>query len=83
MTTDITNREEPQCSNAYVQLLLTELKDSTNAYDIARGLLEQGRSDGLPNEVIRKDIEIALAGVIKPRQLSNILPLELKRSRRL
>ena len=31
-----------------------------------------------PKEEIRKDIEQALEGVVKPRQLRSLLPLELK-----
>lgn len=34
---------------------------------------------GLPNERIREDIEIALSGLVKERQLRNVLLLELKR----
>jgi hypothetical protein len=50
----------------------------TSAYDIAKRLYEQGKKDGLDNDSIRKDIEAALAGVVKSRQLRNILPSELK-----
>ncbi|MGB7954224.1 MAG: hypothetical protein WCF23_09605 [Candidatus Nitrosopolaris sp.] len=38
-----------------------------------------GQKYGLSSQEIMKDIETALAGVVKPRQLRSILPLELKR----
>lgn len=69
-----------QSSNEYLQLI-EELKRSINSsIDIASKLFEQGKRDGLSNEVIRQDIELALEGVIKDRQLRNILPPELKRA---
>jgi hypothetical protein len=73
------NHIKPTRSNEYIQLIL-QLKDSFHApIDIALKLFEQGKKDGLSNEVIREDIEVALEGIIKERQLRNVLPLELKR----
>jgi hypothetical protein len=47
-------------SDEYLRLL-EELKHSvTSAIDIANKIYEQGRNDGLPNEIMREDIEIAL-----------------------
>lgn len=70
-------------SNEYTQLL-EELKDSiTKTGDIAIRLYEQGKKDGLPNDAIRKDIELTLEGVIKERQLRKILPLELKHTEKI
>jgi hypothetical protein len=47
-------------SDEYLRLL-EELKHSmTSAIDIANKIYEQGRKDGLPNETMREDIEIAL-----------------------
>ena len=43
-------------------------------------LYEQGKKDGLSNEVIRKDIVTTLEGIVKERRLRKILPAELKRS---
>ncbi len=37
-----------------------------------------GLKYGLSKEDIRRDIELALEGVVKPRQLRSLLPLELK-----
>ncbi len=60
--------------------LIEQLKHSINSsVDIALRLYEQGKRDGLTNKRIREDIEIALSGIVKERQLRNILPLELKR----
>jgi hypothetical protein len=73
------NHIKPTRSNEYIQLI-QQLKDSFHApIDIALKLFEQGKKDGLCNEVIREDIELALEGIIKERQLRNVLPLELKR----
>jgi hypothetical protein len=66
-------------SNEYIQLF-KELRESfTGHVDIAKRLFEQGKKDGLADDLIRKDIEAALAGVVKSRQLRNILPFQLKR----
>ncbi len=70
----------PNRSNEYLALI-ADLKHSiSSAVDIASQIYEQGKRDGLSNEIIREDIELALDGVIKERQLRNVLPLELKRS---
>jgi hypothetical protein len=39
-------------------------------------LYEQGKSEGLPNKVIRADIGEALQGIIQERRLRQILPLK-------
>jgi hypothetical protein len=71
---------EPERSEEY-RILLQELRGSfISAADTAVRLYEQGKKDGLSNEAIRNDIEIALEGVVKERRLREILPLELKRS---
>jgi hypothetical protein len=71
---------EPERSEEYTKLL-EELKQSfVSAANMAVKLYEQGKKDGLSNEVIRKDIEATLEGVVKERRLREILPLELKRS---
>ena len=47
-------------SDEYLRLL-EELKHSmTSAIDIANKIHEQGRKDGLPNEIMQEDVEIAL-----------------------
>lgn len=75
MTTDlILNRSEK-----YLQLLKDLKEWGHNGVDIGMMIYEQGKKDGLPNDIIRRDIELALEGVVKERQLRNILPLELKR----
>jgi hypothetical protein len=62
-------------------LLLQELKASiVNVTELAVKLYEQGKSEGLPNKVIRVDIEEALQGIIQERRLRQILPLPLKRA---
>ena len=67
-------------SDEYTKLL-QEIKNSfISAADIAIRLFEQGKRDGLPNHIIRQDIETALDGIVKERRLREILPLELKRS---
>ena len=54
--------------------LLTELKNSfVSAANMATRLYDQGKKDGLSNEVIRHDIEKALEGVVKERRLRMIL----------
>jgi hypothetical protein len=80
MTVDITIANEPKRSDAYIKLL-GELKQSfVRAGEMVLILYEQGKKDGLPNHIIRKDIEIALDGIVKERRLRELLPLELKRS---
>jgi hypothetical protein len=69
-----------QRSQEYTKLL-EELRNSfVSAANMAVRLYEQGKKDGLSNEVIRKDIEVALEGIVKERRLREVLPLELKRS---
>lgn len=68
----------PSRSLEYTRLI-EELKEcivSTTA--AAQRLYEQGKKDGLSNEVIRKDIELALGGIVKERRLREILPPQLK-----
>jgi hypothetical protein len=66
-------------SNEYL-ILLEELKNSfVNAGDMVLRLYEQGKKDGLTNNIIRKDIVTALDGIVKERRLRDLLPLELKR----
>jgi hypothetical protein len=68
----------PKRSIKYIKLR-QELKHSFNgSADIADRMYEQGKKDGLSNSTIREDIETTLYGVVKGRQLRNILPLELK-----
>ena len=58
---------------------IEELKKSfVKSIDIVNRLRDLGLKYGLSKEVIRKDIEQALEGVVKPRQLRSLLPLELK-----
>lgn len=77
--TDIQPRE-PEHSEEYTKLL-EELRHSfVSATNMAVKLYEQGKKNGLSNEVIRKDIEMTLEGIIKERRLREILPAELKRS---
>jgi len=57
---------------------IEELKKSfVKSIDIVNRL-DLGLKYGLSKEEIRKDIELALEGVVKPRQLRSLLPLELK-----
>ena len=83
MTEEITvidGGDEPKRSSEYLQLL-RELKQSfVKAGEMVIILYEQGKKDGLPNHIIRKDIETVLDGVVKERRLRELLPLELKRS---
>jgi hypothetical protein len=70
---------EPKRSEEYSKLL-EELRNSfVSAANMSVKLYEQGKKDGLSNEEIRKDIEIALDGIVKERRLG-ILPEELTRS---
>ena len=58
---------------------IEELKKSfVKSIDIVNRLQDLGLKYGLSKEEIRKDIEQALEGVVKPRQLRSLLPLELK-----
>jgi hypothetical protein len=60
--------------------ILQQLKSSfIRAGEMVVKLYERGKKDGLPNHVIRQDIETALDGVVKERRLRELLPLELKR----
>ena len=47
-------------SDKYLRLLEGLKHSMTSAIDIANKIYEQGRKDGLPNETMREDIEIAL-----------------------
>ena len=77
---DITLVEEPKRSDEYLRLF-KELKQSFISADkMVIKLYEQGKRDNLPNHIMRKDIEIALDGIVKERRLRELLPLELKRS---
>ena len=58
---------------------IEELKKSfVKSIEIVNRLRDLGLKYGLSKEEIRKDIELALEGVVKPRQLRSLLPLELK-----
>jgi hypothetical protein len=58
---------------------IEELKKSfIHSIDIVNKLRDLGLKYGLSKEDIRRDIELALEGVVKPRQLRSLLPLELK-----
>jgi len=58
---------------------IEELKKSfVKSIDIVNRPRDLGLKYGLSKEEIRKDIELALGGVVKPRQLRSLLPLELK-----
>lgn len=58
---------------------IEELKKSfIRSIDIVNKLRDLGLKYGLSKEDIRRDIELALEGVVKPRQLRSLLPLELK-----
>lgn len=66
-------------SDTYLELL-DELKHSfVRAGDMVIKLYEQGKRDGLTNDIIRNDIVEALDGIVKERRLRDLLPLELKR----
>ena len=67
-------------SEEYTRLLVELRNSCVSAAQMAVKLYEQGKKDGLSNEEIRNDIEIALDGVVKERRLREILPAELKRS---
>jgi hypothetical protein len=59
---------------------MEELKHSfVKSIEIVNKLHELGIKYGLSKQEIRKDIETSLQGIVKPRQLRSILPLELKR----
>lgn len=59
--------------------VIEELKKSiVKSIDIVKKLHKLGLEHGLTSQEIRQDIERALAGVVKPRQLRSLLPLELK-----
>jgi hypothetical protein len=59
---------------------IEELKKSfVKSIEIVNKLRDLGVKYGLSPMEVRKDIEIALNGIVKPRQLRSILPLELKR----
>ena len=61
---------------------IEELKKSfVNSIEIVKRLRDLGLKYGLSKEEIRKDIELALEGVVKPRQLRSLLPLELKNTK--
>jgi hypothetical protein len=47
-------------SDEYLRLIEELKRSMTSAIDIANKIYEQGRNDGLPNEIMREDIEIAL-----------------------
>jgi len=69
-------------SEAYLQLF-EQLKASIiNVAELAVRLYEQGKRDGLPNKLIRADIELALHELIGERRLRQILPPALKRAYR-
>jgi D-aminopeptidase len=58
---------------------IEELKKSfVKSIEIVNRLRNFGLKYGLSKDEIRKDIELALEGVVKPRQLRSLLPLELK-----
>jgi hypothetical protein len=67
-------------SDEYTKILIELRNWRVGARDIAKRLYEQGKRDGLSNELIRNDIDTALNGVVTPRQLTRSLPDELKRS---
>jgi hypothetical protein len=79
MTSDIEVRET-QRSYKYMQIFEDLKHWIGGTYNIANKLFEQGKEDGLPYEVIRKDIVDVLSGVVSARQLNRCLPDELKRS---
>jgi 16S rRNA G966 N2-methylase RsmD len=61
--------------------LFEELKGSVStAAELAVMLYNQGKMDGLPNKMIREDIEEALSGFVKETRLRQIMPLPLKRA---
>lgn len=61
---------------------IEELKKSfIRSIDIVNKLRDLGLKYGLSKEEVRRDIELALEGVVKPRQLRSLLPLELKNTK--
>jgi hypothetical protein len=61
---------------------IEELKKSfVKSIEIVNRLRDLGLKYGLSKVEIRKDIELALDGVVKPRQLRSLLPLELKNTK--
>jgi hypothetical protein len=68
------NKRPPEYLHA-----IEELKKSfVKSIDIVNRLRDLELKYGLSKNEIRKDIELALEGVVKPRQLRSLLPLELK-----
>jgi hypothetical protein len=62
------------------QAMLNELKHSFVKFiDLVTKLYQIGIKCGLSKEQIKYDVEKILEGIVKPRQLRAILPLELKR----
>jgi hypothetical protein len=67
---EVVTLERPQ----EYQQALEELKHSFHkAVELVQRLKEIGTKHGLSNEQIRKDIELALANVVKPRTLRTLL----------
>ena len=74
VTTLSNNKRPPEYLHA-----IEELKKSfVKSIEIVNRLRDLGLKYGLSKEEIRRDIERGLEGVVKPRQLRSLLPLELK-----
>jgi 16S rRNA G966 N2-methylase RsmD len=77
---DAVNLKEVRRSKAYLELL-EELKASIiNVAQVALKLYECGKASGLPNKLIREDIESALLELVGERRLRQVMPLPLKRA---
>lgn len=63
--------ERPQ---EYLEAIEDLKKSFTRSIDIVHKLHDLGLKFGLNKQEIRRDIEQALEGIVKPRQLRNLLP---------
>jgi hypothetical protein len=71
----LSNGKRPQ---EYLNTIEELKKSFIRSIDIVNKLRDLGLKYGLTKEEIRRDIELALEGIVKPRQLRSLLPLELK-----
>lgn len=75
VVTTLSNGKRPK---EYLDAIEELKKSFIRSIDIVNKLRDLGLKYGLSKEEIRRDIELALEGVVKPRQLRSLLPLELK-----
>lgn len=73
------NNNKQQRPSEYL-LQLEQLKHNfKRTRDIITNIIDIGLKHDLTKEEIRNDIEVALHGIVKPRQLIALLPTQLKR----